>query len=91
MVNLVDDQLPALVPDKACDGSQRCVIEERAGGVGWRSEERPCRALMPVLFEVGERRLEVVLGVVLTASSFRRNLASTVLQRSPQVGFFDFQ
>ena len=28
---------------------------------------------------------------VLTASSFRRNLASTVLQRSLQVGFFDFQ
>ena len=29
--------------------------------------------------------------VMLTASSFRRNLASTVLQRRPQVGFYDFQ
>ena len=29
--------------------------------------------------------------MVLTASLFRRNLASTVLQRSLQVGFFDFQ
>ena len=31
------------------------------------------------------------LPTLLAASSFRRKLASTVLQRSPQVGFFDFQ
>ena len=35
--------------------------------------------------------LMTLVVLLLTASSFRRNLASTVLLRSPQVGFFDFQ
>jgi len=42
-------------------------------------------------FKAGLGDVPAEYRVLLTASSFRRNLASTVLQRSLQVGFFDFQ